>query len=87
MTDRTRDPPPPPSDPAAQHRDATSEDDAAWVIGGMLLSRKIDVVAFAALFLSIATITIQLSAYFKGARLTLLPPDQVFIRRDRLVHG
>lgn len=82
MTDRTRDPPPPPSDPAAQHRDATSEDDAAWVIGGMLLSRKIDVVAFAALFLSIATITIQLSAYFKGARLTLLPPDQVFIRRD-----
>jgi len=59
-----------------------SEEDPAWLIGGMLLSRKIDVVAFTALFLSIATITIQLSAYFKGARLTLLPPDQVFIRRD-----
>jgi hypothetical protein len=53
-----------------------------WLVGGVLISRKIDVVAFAAFFISIATITLQLSAYFKGAKLKLLPPDQIFIRKD-----
>jgi hypothetical protein len=54
----------------------------AWRVFGVLISRKIDVVAFAALFLSVGAVLVQLSAFFRGAELTLLPPDQVFIVRD-----
>jgi hypothetical protein len=44
-----------------------------------LLSRKIDLLALAALLISITTLSIQLSAWLKGPNLKLLPPDQVFI--------
>jgi hypothetical protein len=44
-----------------------------------LLSRKVDLLALAAFLLSVATISIQLSAWLKGPNLKLLPPDQVFI--------
>lgn len=68
---------------ASRNGEVTAEDAGTndyWRFrGGVVLSRKIDLVAFAAFFLSIGTIVIQLSAWFKGADLKLLPPDQVFI--------
>ncbi len=68
--------------PETEHTVPPYGNDEVWRIGGVRISRKIDVLAFAAFFLSIATITIQLTAYLSGARLTLLPPDQVFFRKD-----
>jgi hypothetical protein len=78
MTDHQ---PSPPQPAAASNPDGPDKNDS-WSIHGVLLSRKIDVVAFAAFFLSISTILIQFSAWFKGADLKLLPPDQVFFWKD-----
>jgi hypothetical protein len=67
---------------SAKSVSASAEENDSWSVLGFLISRKIDFVAFAAFLLSIGALGFQISAYLKGAELKLLPPDQVFMRKD-----
>jgi hypothetical protein len=61
---------------------SVTPDGESWVIGGLLISRKLDVIALVALVLSVTSIGVQMRAFLKGEDVKLLPPDQVFIWKD-----
>lgn len=51
---------------------------------GIQIEKKTDILAFAAFLLATASIMSQVYSFFRGADVTLFPPEQIFIIRDNL---
>jgi hypothetical protein len=53
----------------------------------LTIKRETDVVALAAFILALGAVTYQLTAYFRGARARLFPPEQILIHGEEYPNG
>lgn len=53
----------------------------------LTIKRETDVVALAAFILALGAVTYQIAAYFRGARTSLFPPEQILIHGEEYPNG